>query len=208
MIHPPSEPRLAPEPTIPGIPSDLRRRAGEIAQTVILTGLLFAVLSTFIGQPFEVTQRSMEPTLASGDRVLVDKLSPRWSPYAQGDVVVFDAPDPYNAGGIPYVKRIIGLPGDTIEIENGRIFVTQPGGAPIRLKEPYLQDGETTLPQGIEGHRTWTVPDDAFFVLGDNRSDSVDSRTFGAVARDRIVGRAWLRYLPMERVEIVGMNKG
>ncbi|MGH2381322.1 MAG: signal peptidase I [Candidatus Limnocylindria bacterium] len=208
MIHPPSEPRRAPEPSIPGLPTDLRRWAWEVAQIVVLTALLFAVLSTFVGQPFEVMQRSMEPTFASGDRVLIDKLSPRWSPYAPGDVVVFAAPDPYDADGIPFVKRIIGRPGETIEIENGRIYVTPAGGVPTRLDEPYLQAGETTLPQGVEGRRTWTVPDDAFFVLGDNRSDSVDSRTFGAIARDRIVGRAWLRYLPMERVELVGTNEG
>ena len=207
MIHPPPEPRREPEPTIPGLPSDLRRWAGEVVQIVILTALLFVVVNTLVAQPFEVEERSMEPALASGEHILVDKLSPRWSPYVRGDVIVFHAPDPYDQG-IPYVKRIVGTPGDTIQIENGRIYVTPAGGLPTRLDEPYLEGHEPTLPQGAEGRREWTIPDGAYFVLGDNRSESVDSRTFGAIPLDRIVGRAWLRYLPIDRVRLISTDEG
>ena len=208
MIHPPSEPRREPEPTIPGLPTDLRRWAGEVVQIVILAALLFLVVSTLVAEPFEVEQRSMEPTLASGDHILIDKLSPRWSPYARGDVIVFHAPGQYDAEVIPYLKRIVGMPGDTIQIENGRIFITPNGGVPTRLDERYLAEGETSLPQGLEGRREWTVPENAYFVLGDNRSDSVDSRTFGAIPHDRIVGRAWLRYLPVDRVLVISTDEG
>ena len=208
MIHPPPEPRREPEPTIPGLPTDLRRWAREVAQIVIFTAVLYLVVSTLVAQPFEVEQRSMEPALASGDHILIDKLSPRWSPYARGDVIVFHAPGRYDDAGVPYIKRVVGTPGDTIQIENGRIFVTPAGGLPTRLDEPYLEDGEATLPQGVEGGRTWTVPENAYFVLGDNRSDSVDSRTFGAIPHDRIVGRAWLRYLPLDRVLVISTDEG
>ncbi|HYI66294.1 MAG TPA: signal peptidase I [Candidatus Limnocylindrales bacterium] len=190
------------------MPTDLRRLAREVVQIVVVTALLFLVVNTLVAQPFEVQQRSMEPTLGSGDHILIDKLTTRWSPYARGDVIVFHAPGQFDAAGIPYVKRIVGMPGDTIQIENGRIFVTPPGGVPIRLEEAYLADGEASLPQGIEGRREWTVPENAYFVLGDNRSDSVDSRTFGAVPHDRIVGRAWLRYLPIDRVRLIGTDEG
>lgn len=177
-------------------------------QTVILTALLYLVVNTFVAQPFEVEQRSMEPTLAAGDHVLIDKLSPRWSSYVRGDVIVFRAPDPYDDQGTPYVKRIVGTPGDTIQIENGRIYVTAAGGLPTRLDEPYLEGREPTLPQGVEGRREWTVPEGSYFVLGDNRTESVDSRTFGAIPVDRIVGRAWLRYLPLDHVRLIGTDGG
>ena len=208
MIHPPPEPRREPEPTIPGLPTDLRRWAREVVQIVVVTALLLLVVNTLVAQPFEVQQRSMEPALASGDHILIDKLSMRWSPYGRGDVIVFHAPGRYDAEGIPYVKRIVGMPGDTIQIENGRIYVTPAGGVPIRLDESYLVEGEASLPQGVEGRREWTVPENAYFVLGDNRSESVDSRTFGAIPHDRIVGRAWLRYLPIDRVRLIGTNEG
>ena len=175
---------------------------------MILTALLFLVVSNLVAQPFEVEQRSMEPTLASGDHILIDKLSPRWSPYARGDVIVFHAPGQYDAAGIPYVKRVIGMPGDTIQIENGRIYVTPDGGLPTRLDEPYLDGIEATLPQGVEGGRMWTVPENAYFVLGDNRSESVDSRTFGAIRHDRVVGRAWLRYLPIDHIHVISSDEG
>lgn len=208
MIHPPPEPRREPEPTIPGLPTDLRLWAREVVQIVLVTALLFLVVNTFVAQPFEVQQRSMQPALASGDHILIDKLSIRWSPYSRGDVVVFHAPGEYDAGGIPYVKRIIGMPGDTIQIENGRIFVTPAGGVANRLDEPYLAAGEASLPQGADGRREWNVPDNAYFVLGDNRSESVDSRTFGAIPHDRIVGRALLRYLPIDRMGTIGTDEG
>ena len=179
-----------------------------MVQIVILAALLFLVVSTLVAEPFEVEQRSMEPTLASGDHILIDKLSPRWSPYARGDVIVFHAPGQYDAEVIPYLKRIVGMPGDTIQIENGRIFLTPDRGVPTRLDERYLAEGETSLPQGLEGRREWTVPENAYFVLGDNRSESVDSRTFGAIPHDRIVGRAWLRYLPVDRVLVISTDEG
>ena len=203
MIHPPTEPRGQPAPILPGLPTDPRRWAGEVARIVVLVAVLFLVISTFVGQPFDVHQVSMEPTLAAGDHLLIDKLSPRWSPYVRGDIIVFHAPDPYGADGIPYVKRIVGMPGDTVQIENGRIYVAATGDPPTRLAEPYVADGEATLAQGAQGRIAWTIPDDAYFVLGDNRSDSVDSRTFGAIPRDRIIGRAWLRYLPFDRMAIL-----
>jgi signal peptidase I len=203
VIHPPPDPRGEPAPILPGLPTDPRRWAREVVRTVVLVAALFLVVTTFVGEPFEVDQISMEPTLTAGDHLMIDKLSPRWSPYARGDIIVFHAPDPYDPDGIPYVKRIVGIPGDTVQIENGRIYVAPPGDPPTRLAEPYVADGEVTLPRGAQGRIVWTIPDDAYFVLGDNRSDSVDSRTFGAIPRDRIVGRAWLRYLPFDRVAIV-----
>lgn len=200
MIYPPSEPSRDPEPLVPGMPADLRRWALEVTQIVLLAVLLYLVLTTFVGRPFAVEQRSMEPTLRSGDHIVVDSLTPHWDAFERGEVVVFDAPAPRDDDGAPYVKRVIGLPGDRVQLVNGRVYVTPPGGVPTRLAEPYLAEARSTLPQDAIGTRDWMVPDGAYFVLGDNRSDSVDSRTFGAIPRERIVGRALLRYLPLDRI--------
>jgi len=203
VIHPPPEPPSAPEPLVPGLPRHPRRWAVEVLQSVLLAALLFAVINNFVAQPVQVELSSMEPALAPGDRLLVDRLTPRWGPYRRGDVVVFDAPPPYDADGVPYVKRVIGLPGETVMIENGAIFIAAPGGSPVRLDEPYLDGAGPTLPRGAAGETTWRVPDDAIFVLGDNRGGSIDSRTFGHIVLDRVIGRAWLRYLPVDRIGVL-----
>jgi len=207
VIHPPPDPPRAPEPLIPGLPHQPRRWVVEVVQSVLLAALLFALISSFVAQPVQVELTSMEPTLEPGDHLLVDKLTPRWDAYDRGDIVVFDAPPPYDADGVPYVKRVVALPGETVSIENGAIFVAAPGGAPVRLDEPYLDGAGPTLPRGVSGDTTWRVPDDAVFVLGDNRGGSVDSRTFGTLALDRVLGRAWLRYLPIDRITALGASR-
>jgi signal peptidase I len=203
VIHAPADPPPAPGPVVPGLPREPRRWVIEVAQSILLALLLFAVINAFVAQPVEVELTSMRPTLEPGDHLLVDKLTPRWAPYDRGDVVVFDAPTPFDADGIPYVKRIVGLPGETVMIENGAIFIAAPKGAPVRLDEPYLDGGGPTLPRGASGDTTWRVPADAVFVLGDNRAGSVDSRTFGTIGLERIIGRAWLRYLPIDRITLM-----
>jgi signal peptidase I len=202
MIRPP-EPTPAPEPLIPGMPADLRRWAFEVARTVLLVAALYLVLSSFVVQPVEVEMRSMEPLLVEGDRLLVDRLSLRWDTPRRGEIVVFDAPPPYGDDGVPFVKRVIGLPGETVQIENGRLYVSGPDAPPSRLDEPYLPAGTLTLPQGTAGTRIWEVPEGAIFVLGDNRGESLDSRTFGPVDLGRLVGRVLVRYLPLDRIGFV-----
>ena len=162
----------------------------EVTQIVLLTAALYLVVSTFVFQPFQVELQSMEPTFVGGDHVLVDKLTPRWDGYDRGDVVVFDAPPPFDADGIPYAKRVVGIPGDVVQLLNGRVYVTPEGGVPTRQDEAYLPDSVITLPQGADGRFQWTIPQGTVFVLGDNRDHSVDSRTFGPIGLDRVVGRA------------------
>ena len=194
-----------------GEPAAPRRRLGcalEIVETLVLTLVIYLVIHNFVAQPFEVEQESMMPTVNPGEYVLIDKISPRFSDYQRGDIVVFQPPEGYGQGGVPFIKRVIGLPGDTISLENGRVFVQQPGGSPLRIDEPYLVrsigGGVTpTTPKDAEGTSSWTVPDGAYFVMGDNRPNSQDSRFFGVVDRELIVGRAWLRYFPLDRLGFV-----
>jgi signal peptidase I len=192
-------------------PQPPRRRLGcalEIVETLVLTLVIYLVIHNFVAQPFEVEQQSMMPTVNPGEYVLIDKISPRFQDYQRGDIVVFQPPEGFGQGGVPFIKRVIGLPGDTVSLENGRVFVTPRGGSPVRLDEPYVVrsiDGGAapTLPKNADGTSSWVIASGTLFVMGDNRPDSQDSRYFGAVDRELIVGRAWLRYFPLDRVGVI-----
>ena len=189
-------------------PSASRRGLGcllEIVETLVLTLVIYLLIHNFIAQPFEVEQRSMVPTIAENEYVLIDKISPRFDDYRRGDIVVFQPPPGFEQGGVPFIKRIIGLPGDTVILDNGRVYVTPPNAARVQLTEPYVSRDinggvEPTLPKDAESTREWTVPAGQYFVMGDNRPESQDSRFFGPIERDLIVGRAWLRYFPLDRI--------
>ena len=170
----------------------------EILETLVLTLIIFLVIQNFVAQPYRVEQGSMEHTLEPDQYVLVDKLTPRLEPYQRGDVVVFAPPAGFErAGGAPFIKRVIGVAGDKVEIKGGEVFVD--GKA---LIEPYLfadvpgQPPEPTAPGG-SGKATWTVATGELFVLGDHRAVSEDSRSFGTIPVSSVVGRAWLRYWPI-----------
>jgi signal peptidase I len=205
-------PTIGTELPADGEPAAPRRRLGcalEIVETLVLTLVIYLVIHNFVAQPFEVEQQSMVPTVNPGEYVLIDKISPRFNDYQRGDIVVFQPPEGFGQGGVPFIKRVIGTPGDTVSLENGRVFVQQPGGSPVRIEEPYVvhtisNEVAATLPKDAAGTTSWTVPAGTYFVMGDNRPDSQDSRFFGVVDRELIVGRAWLRYFPLDRVGFVG----
>lgn len=161
----------------------------EIVETVVLTLLIFFVVQNFVAQPFQILQVSMERTLNPGEYVLVDKLSPHFSEYKRGDVIVFEPPTGFSEDGrdIPFIKRVIGVAGDTVEVKDGAVWVNG-----VKLVEPYVYDGQATTP--ITGTTVWQVPKDSLFVLGDHREASQDSRVFGPIAKSSVIGRAWLRY--------------
>src|SRR6266480_400494 len=180
----------------------------EIVETLVLTLVIYLLIHNFIAQPFEVEQNSMVPTILEGEYVLIDKVSPRFSDYERGDIVVFNPPPGYSEGGVPFIKRVIGIPGDTVRLDNGRVYVTPARGAAVRLDEPYINRDingrpEPTLIKDAEGTASWKVPAGSYFVMGDNRTVSQDSRVFGPITRDLIIGRAWLRYFPLNRIGLV-----
>ncbi len=179
----------------------------EIIETLVLTLLIYLLIHNFVAQPFEVEQTSMEPTILDRQYVLIDKISPHFSDYQRGDIVVFNPPDGYSEGGVPFIKRVIGMPGDTIELQNGHVYVTPAGGTAVRLEEPYVATAvngapQPTLPRPPEGTSRWVVPQGSYFVMGDHRDVSQDSRVFGPISRDLIIGRALLRYFPLDRITI------
>lgn len=190
--------------------SAARRGAGcllEIVETVVLTLVIYLLIHNFVAQPFEVEQNSMVATIVENDYVLIDKLTPRWNDYERGDIVVFQPPEAYEQGGVPFIKRVIGLPGETVRLENGAVFVTPAGGVAVLVDEPYVVTGtdgrpSPTLPRDAEGTSEWIVPDGHYFVMGDNRPESQDSRFFGPINRELIVGRAFVRYFPLDRITL------
>jgi signal peptidase I len=179
----------------------------ELVETVVLTVLIFLGIQTFVAQPFQIQQQSMENTLQPDQYVLVDKLTPRWSPYARGDIVVFDPPEELaGAGRVPFIKRVVGLPGDHVELRDGQVFVND-----VALDEPYIFE-EDGVPQPTEpspeGATDWRVPTGELFLLGDHRRESEDSRVFGTIEVSHIIGRAWLRYWPLDTFGILPRPSG
>jgi len=169
----------------------------EVVETLVLTLVIFLVIQNFVAQPYRVQQQSMEHTLEPDQYVLVDKLTPRLDAYKRGDIIVFNPPEAWaQSDGTPYIKRVIGLGGETIEIRDGGVYVDG-----TRLDEPYVYEGQQTIVTGDRGR--WVVPPGEYFVMGDHRMNSADSRVFGPIPRESIVGRAWLRYWPFSTFGIL-----
>jgi signal peptidase I len=173
----------------------------EIVETLLLTVVIFFGIQTFVAQPFRVEGPSMEGTFAEGDYVLVDRLSALWSPYGRGQVVVLRPPPSWTQRDEPFIKRVIGLAGDTVEVRpDGRVAVNG-----VAIDEPYLFRDDTGAlePTEASGQARWVVPAGELFVMGDHRQDSADSRAFGAIPVSSVIGRGVLRYWPLSDFGIV-----
>ena len=167
--------------------SSLRRVLFDIAETLILALVLYFGIDA-ISARVRVQNVSMQPTLYEGEFVLVSKMAYRLGHPKIGDIVVFHAP---TEPGEDFIKRIIGLPGDSVKVENGKVFVDG-----YRLNEDYL--AATPDYQG-----EWIVPEDNLFVLGDNRNQSSDSHRWGFVPVDSVVGRAVFVYWPIDKFTVL-----
>jgi signal peptidase I len=169
----------------------------EIVETLVLTFVIFIVIQNFVAQPYKVQQQSMERTLEPEQYVLVDKLTPRFDEYKRGDIVVFNPPADWGEDDTPFIKRVIGEGGDTVDIrDDGRVYINE-----VMLDEPYVyqeDDGTTQATNAPFDQATWTIPDGEVFLMGDHRSNSADSRTFGPIEVEQVIGRAWLRYWPLD----------
>jgi signal peptidase I len=162
----------------------------EIVQALALAVIISVVLNLFVVQVTEVRQRSMETTLLQNDRVLVSKVDYRFGSPQPGDIVVFN---PTIETQIPYVKRIVAVAGETVELRDGNLYVNG------RLRF-FPQAHGATQPQVPDVKYPFKVPEGYFFALGDNRQFSQDSRTFGAQPYDRIIGKVILRFWPADRL--------
>jgi signal peptidase I len=212
--------RAEPEPETPPYHKEDERQPGFLAvvrETVVLVALavlLAVVFKTFLVAAFYIPSGSMESTLNISDRVLVEKLSYRFGEVERGDVIVFVHDDPgfetvgpsnpvagffsslgQAVGVVPpserdFIKRVVGLPGDTISCRGGALYRNDE-----KVPEPYLDAGTET-----DCEQPTRVPPGQLFVMGDNRSNSQDSRTFGTIERDQVVGRAFVRIWPLNHI--------
>lgn len=164
--------------------------------TLVIFSSVFLIIYFFVGQLFEVTGESMTPSFQNGEQLLAEKISVNFSNLKRGDVVVFKNPFENNR---LLIKRVIGLSKEKFQITNGAIYVNG-----NKLQEDYLSEGMYTkggriLEEGFE----YTIPENSFVVLGDNREKSTDSRDWGYIKKDMIIGRAVFVYYPIKNIRIV-----
>lgn len=165
----------------------------EILETVVFIGSLFIVIYLFIAAPNQVKGESMMPTFQNGNYIFTSKVTYKMRSPERGDVVVFHSPG--NAE-IEYIKRIIGLPGDTVMLQNQEVYVNGK-----KLDEPYIASKTLPLPGGYaEENVPMNIPDGYYFVMGDNRPHSSDSRDFGPITYESIVGQVFYRYFPADKM--------
>lgn len=220
-LRPPSvedtDPMLPLVTAAPATSRGARNPIWEIVETLLLALLIFvAVRSVMLN--FRVDGLSMEPTLDSGQMLLVNRqiyfhfdanrvlnilpfvdrdgkhIIYPFHPPQRGDIVVLHPPVDQ---GKPYIKRVIGLPGERIAVHDGAVYINGE-----RLEESYLQGIATSWP-GSLNQDEYVVPDDSVFVMGDNRNNSTDSRVFGPVKIDEIIGKAWISYWPRSHLDIM-----
>jgi len=170
----------------------------ELFETFLSSAVVLFVLYMWIAMPELVYGASMEPSFYTGERVLVEKVTKHFSGFERGDVVVLNPP---GNDHIDYIKRIIGEPGNIAKIKGCNVFISV-DGMKFKLDEPYLSKDTCTSAMGPglrEGHSV-VIDDDHYLVLGDNRSASADSRIFGLVSKDRILGKVVFRFWPFSRI--------
>jgi signal peptidase I len=166
----------------------------EAAKTLGVSLLLAFGIRQFIAEPRYIPSESMVPTLEVNDRLMVEKLSYLFHPPNRGDIVVFWPPDRLKEQNPElkqeaFIKRVIGLPGDKVEVKEGKVFINN---------KPLIEDYIATKPNYQWGPET--VPDDSYLVLGDNRNNSYDSHFWGYVPRQNLIGRAAFRFWPIPRI--------
>lgn len=168
----------------------IREFLAELLETVLISLVIIVPVRFFIIQPFFVKGQSMEPNFHENDYLIVDELSYRFRQPQRGEVVVLKSQTLQNQN---LIKRIVGLPNETVDIENGVLSICQKQTTCTPLREPYLPPAQIT-----DGNVRMTLGPDDFFVLGDNRPFSYDSRRWGVLNRSDIVGRVWVRLWPMD----------
>lgn len=169
-----------------------KEEAKELLTFTLLVLAIIIPIRVFIAEPFIVNGESMLPTFNNGDYLIIDEISYKKVKPARGEVVVFRYPT--NSKRF-LIKRIIGLPGEKVNISGSKINITQTDGTVIQLDEDYL-NGEFST------YGSWNISDTDYFVLGDNRQNSSDSRTWGMLNEDLIVGRTFLRLFPVNKIDL------
>ena len=164
--------------------------AFELLESIIIAVLLALIIRFFLFEPFFIPSGSMEPTLQIGDKIIVNKIVYRFQEPKRGDIMVFKYPlDPAR----DYIKRVIGLPGEKLEIKDSVIYINdQP------IEEEYLPSNSNSANFGPVN-----IPENAYFMMGDNRNNSQDSRVWGTLPNNYIIGKALAVFWPVNRIGVL-----
>ncbi len=176
--------------------SSLKIKIIEFIQTAVVFAAIGTAIYLFIAQPHKVSGSSMFPTLHTGDYIITNKVNYRLNDPKRGEIIVFKNPREESQD---FIKRILGLPGDKVRVEKGHIFVND-----VQLNESYLISSVITLPGSFlkEGSDE-IVSKDHYIVIGDNRLASSDSREWGFISREEIIGQAFFRYWPLISIGLI-----
>lgn len=173
----------------------------EWVKIIAIALIISLPIRFFIAEPFIVNGASMDPTFATGQFLIVDRLTYRFEAPSRGDVIVFEYP---NNPSTYYIKRIIGLPGETVDMKDGIVTISKPSttsatsSEKITIKEPYIEDAHRS-------HDTFheSLGSTEYFVMGDNRAESSDSRVWGPLDKHFIVGRPIVRLFPVPTLSVL-----
>ena len=185
----------------------------ELVRTILLSILLALGIRTFVAEARWIPTGSMEPTLQGSqnqweaDKIIVDKVSYNFSDPKRGDIVVFSPTKALKEEHFQdaFIKRIIALPGEKVQLKNSQVYI---GGKPL-VEKPYLSQEQKTVldvctssqqPPFLSETQTKTIPPNSYLVLGDNRNSSYDSRCWGVVPKENIIGKAVLRFWPLNQI--------
>lgn len=166
----------------------------ETLTFLVLAVIIVVPIRVFIAQPFVVDGESMHPTFESADYLVVDELTYKFHVPQRGDVIVFRLPGDPNKF---LIKRVIGLPGETVRIDHGIVTIVKPDGTTLTLDEPYVVAEDATYTQDT------ALGADQYFVMGDNRPRSSDSRSWGTLPKANIIGRVYFRLLPANELGVL-----
>jgi signal peptidase I len=168
----------------------------DLIQTLVIAGAIFVVIYAFLFRPYQVNGHSMDPTFQDGEYVLTNLISVRLGQIHRGDVIVFVAPPDKEKD---YIKRLIGLPGDTIKVSGGNVYLNGK-----KLDQTFLPSNVKTFGGAFLQENTQVVvPQGEYFVMGDNREFSSDSREWGFVTQKELIGKSFLVYWPLNHFRIV-----
>ncbi|MDD2823050.1 MAG: signal peptidase I [Candidatus Daviesbacteria bacterium] len=181
----------------PSFGTRLKDSLVELIQFIAIVASILMIIRVLIAEPHRVSGNSMLPNFHDNDYIITNKLSVRLSTPKRGEVIIIK--NPRNPEKDVFIKRVIGLPGETIKLLNGSVYING-----TLLQEPYLEDGLQTPGEGFlkEGDEVY-IPQGNYFVMGDNRRNSSDSRDFGLVKEELLIGQAELRYWPIQKAMII-----